>query len=154
MQKLGIILEIRDINQEFIDTIKLLQRIGVDTNKLVKGDTIKSLAEKSGITEKQLIETGLNPEDNIGNSRANIAQAYRKEKEGKQANQTPPSQEQVEEMQKLGITLEKIGKGKLNQIISEQKEKILLGENAEVEKEFEETIKNSERILVKSEQER
>ena len=36
----------RDVTEEFIETIKKLQELGVDTNKLQFKDTIKMLSEK------------------------------------------------------------------------------------------------------------
>ncbi len=125
---------------EFIDTIIKLQEIKVDTTKLVSRDTIKSLAEKSGITEKQLIEVDLNPGDNIGGSKCSIAKSHRGIGQSK-----PPTQEQVEELKILGISLEsKVKKSKFKETIIEQKERQLLGENKEVKNEFEVTMKKIE----------
>ena len=132
LKKLGISLEKRDVTQEFIDKIKLLQSIGVDTNKLIRTDTIESLAEKSGISVKQIKEAGLNPEDKIGNSKSTITQAYR----GK-GTYTPPTKEQVEELRKLGISLnKKVARNKLKSVVVEQEKEHLLGENIEVKEEF------------------
>ena len=105
LKKLGISLEIKeqDTVQEFIESIKILQEIGVDTNQLKQKDTIKSLAKKSGIGVEKLIEAGLNPTDKIGSTKNNIALAYR----GGKGGYKPPTQEQVEELKKLGISLEK-----------------------------------------------
>jgi len=104
LKKLGISLDItkRDVVEEFIEKIKILQRIGVDTNRLVLRDTIKSLAEKSGINENQIKDVGLDPNENIGKSKENIEQAYR----GKE-NCKPPTKEQLDELKKLGISLER-----------------------------------------------
>ena len=137
---LGISLEEKDTVQEFIDTVNKLQEIEVDTTKLINTDTIKSLAEKSGITEKQLIEVDLNPKDNIGGSKCSIAKSHRGTGQSK-----PPTQEQVEELKILGISLEsKVKKSKFKETIIEQKERQLLGENKEVKNEFEVTMKKIE----------
>lgn len=93
--------QLKDTVQEFIDTVNKLQEIGVDTTKLINTDTIKSLAEKSGITEKELIEVGLNPRNNIGTSKNSIVKSYRGKIKCK-----PPTQEQVEKLKNLGIALE------------------------------------------------
>ena len=106
---LGISLEKieRDTTQEFIEKIKLLQHIGVDTDKLLQKDTIDNLAQKSGISIEKIIEVGLNPSDKIGIVRNNIIQAYRKNCEGKKTNRKPPTINQIEELKRLGILLEK-----------------------------------------------
>ena len=143
LKNLGIALEEKDTVQEFIEKIKKLQGIGVDTTRLKTTDTIKSLAEKSGITEKQLIEVDLNPGDNIGGSKCSIAKSHRGIGQSK-----PPTQEQVEELKILGISLEsKVKKSKFKETIIEQKERQLLGENKEVKNEFEQTIRFTEHNL-------
>ena len=140
LKKLGILLEEKDTVQEFIEKIKKLQGIGVDTTRLKTTDTIKILAEKSGITEKHLIEVDLNPKDNIGGSKCSIAKSHRGTGQSK-----PPTQEQVEELKILGISLEsKVKKSKFKETIIEQKERQLLGENKEVKNEFEVTMKKIE----------
>ena len=143
LKNLGIALEEKDTVQEFIEKIKKLQGIGVDTTRLKTTDTIKSLAEKSGITEKQLIEVDLNPKDNIGGSKCSIAKSHRGTGQSK-----PPTQKQVEELKILGISLEsKVKKSKFKKTIIEQKERQLLGENKEVKDEFEQTIRFTEHNL-------
>ena len=89
LKKLGVSFEKLYAVQDFIEKIKTLQSIGVDTNRLVLRDTIKSLAEKSGIN------------DNIGKSKENIEQAYR----GK-GGRKPPTKEQLAELKKLGISFQ------------------------------------------------
>ena len=104
LAKLGISLEKRerDIVQEFIDKLKTLQTIGVDVSKLVARDTIETLAEKSGINREKLEEMGLESTLKIGNQKTNIAKAYRG-----QGTSKPPTEKQVEEIAKLGISLER-----------------------------------------------
>ena len=104
LAKLGISLEKRerDIVQEFIDKLKTLQTIGVDVSKLVARDTIETLAEKSGINREKLEEMGLESTLKIGNQKTNIAKAYRG-----QGTSKPPTEKQVEELAKLGISLER-----------------------------------------------
>ena len=103
LKKLGISLEKleRDSVQEFIDTLKQLKSIGIDVSKIGKKDTIETLAKKSGIGRKELEEIGLDLMQKIGQKKANIRQAHR----GKSKNK-PPTNEQVEELKKLGISLE------------------------------------------------
>ena len=101
LAKLGISLEERNISQEFIDALKTLQTIGVDVSKMSTNDTIETLAKKSGISREKLEEIGLDPAEKIGRKKRNIAEAYRGNKAGKR-----PAKEQVEELAKLGISLE------------------------------------------------
>ena len=103
LEKLGISLEKKDIIQEFIDTLKQMKTIGVDVSNIVPRDTIEDLASKSGIDRKTLEKIGLEPTKKIGAKKNNIVQAYR----GK-GGCKPPTKEQVEELEKLGINLEKI----------------------------------------------
>ena len=100
--KLGISLQQRDTVQEFINILKKLQTIGVDISKLVAKDTIETLAEKSGISKEKLEEMGLDLTLKIGNQKTTIAQAYRG-----QGTCKPPTQEQIEKLAKLGISLER-----------------------------------------------
>ena len=102
LAKLGISLEKRDTVQEFIDALEILQIIGVDVSKIVWNDTIETLAGKSGISKEKLEKTGLDPTMKIGSQKTWIAQAYR----GK-GKCTPPTKKQVEELAKLGISLER-----------------------------------------------
>ena len=107
LRKLGISLEKRDAVQEHIETIEKLEGIGVDVTKIVRRDNIKELAKKSGIDEIKIKEAGLNPGDNIGLVNYHIAISYREAKEGKKSSRTPPTDEQVERLRELGISLER-----------------------------------------------
>lgn len=60
------------------------------------------MAEKSGISKEKLEEKVLDMTLKIGNQRTNIVQAYR----GKGTSK-PPTEKQVEELAKLGISLER-----------------------------------------------
>ena len=50
---------------------------------------------------------GLEPEDNIGNKLTSMRKSYRQAKEGKKPSMIPPTEEQVNRMQGIGIILEK-----------------------------------------------
>ena len=104
LEKLGISLEKqeRDANQEFIEELNQLERKGVDVSKIVLSDTIETLAKKSGISKEEVEKIGLNPEEKIGRKLSSIRQAYR----GK-GTYKKPTEEQVKELEKLGISLEK-----------------------------------------------
>ena len=104
LAKLGISLERRNMSQELIDALKTLQTIGVNVSKMSSSDTIETLAKKSGISREKVEEIGLDPAQKIGIQKSNIAQAYRGKREGKR-----PTKEQVEELAKLGISLESKG---------------------------------------------
>ena len=108
LKELGISLEKieRDVTQEFIEKIEKLKEIGVDVTKMSTKDNIKKLAKKSGINEIEIRNAGLNPEDNIGRSRNTISISYRKAKDGKKTSSIPPTEEQVERLKELGISLE------------------------------------------------
>ena len=99
--------------EEFINILKKLQTIGVDVSKLVAKDTIETLAKKSGINREKLEEMGLDSTLKIGNQKTRIGQAYR----GKGTNK-PPTKEQVEELVKLGVSLEKQEKDTMQEFIN------------------------------------
>ena len=90
--------------QRFIEKLKILKEQGIDVTKITQKDTIETLAKKSGVvlTEEKAEELGIELNDKIGQTRGNIANAYRGNGRGKK-----PTQEQVQELQKLGISLEK-----------------------------------------------
>ena len=102
--ELGISLEKqeRDTVQEFIETLEQLKEIGVDVSRISSSDTIETLAKKSGIGVEEIKKIGLNQNNKIGSRKDSIALAYRGRK-----NYTLPKPEQVEELLKLGISLEK-----------------------------------------------
>ena len=100
--ELGINLEIRNVTQEFIATLEKMQEIGVNVSKLGVKDTIKTLAKKSGISEEKLKANGLNPNERIGANKSDISQRYRGNVAG-----IPPTEEQVQKLLELGISLEK-----------------------------------------------
>ena len=117
----------------------------MDTNKLVQGDTIKSLAEKSRISVDQIKEAGLNPEDKIGISKNYITQAYRGNGGG-----TPPTEEQKEELKKLGISLEKkVTRKNVKSVVVEQKQAGEIGDNLIIDKNFNENFKQAEYSIEK-----
>ena len=70
-------------------------------------DNIKELAKKSGIDEKEIEKAGLNPGDNIGKSKYKISSSYRKAKEEGKITKSTPTDEQVERLRELGISLER-----------------------------------------------
>ena len=88
--------------EEFINILRKLQTVGVDVSKMTQKDTTETLAKKSGISKEKLGEIGLEPTLKIGIQKYHIAQAYRG-----QGTSKPPTKEQVEELAKLGISLEK-----------------------------------------------
>ena len=107
---------------KFIEKIEKLQEMGVDTSKLIGVDTIETLAEKSGISKEEVEKIGLNLKEKIGNAKANIFQAHR----GK-GSCIPPTEEQVQKLLKLGISLEKgiwVRKGKAVDKFIEKMEKL------------------------------
>ena len=104
LQELGISLEVRDVTQEFIEKIKILKELKIDITKITQRDTIETLAKKSGviITEKQAEELEIELSNRIGVTKTGIASAYRGN-----GNRKKPTQEQVQILSELGISLEK-----------------------------------------------
>ena len=111
LEELGINLDVKDskidTNQEFIEKLKKLQQIGVDVSKIQRKDTIQKLAQRSGITitEEQAEGLGLKLDDNIGNKLSRIKQALKPDRNGKK-KKTPPTPEQVQELEAMGLNLE------------------------------------------------
>ena len=111
LEELGINLDVKDRtidkNQEFIEKLKKLQQIGVDVSKIQKKDTIQKLAQRSGITitEEQAEELGIKLDDNIGIKLKNIKQAL-KPNENAKNKRIPPTPEQVQELEAMGLNLE------------------------------------------------
>ena len=107
LSELGVSLELlekRNIVQEFIEKLEILKEQGIDVTKIIQKDTIETLAEKSGVvlTEEKAEELGIELSDKIGITKTYIASAHRGKGSGKK-----PTQEQVQELQNLGISLEK-----------------------------------------------
>ena len=94
--------EERDVIQEFIEELKRLKEKGVSVSKIVRGDTIETLVQKSGISKEELEKLGLDPKEKIGLKLKNIKSAHRGTGTG-----TKPTEEQVEEFKNLGISFEK-----------------------------------------------
>ena len=90
--------------REFIEKIEKLRKLGVDVSKIQSRDTIKTLAEKSGvkIIEDQANKLEIKLNDKIGNSKRYIARAYSGTGKG-----TKPTEEQVKRLLELGISLER-----------------------------------------------
>ena len=105
-------LEKIDTIEEFIEKMEKLQGLGVDVPKITQSDTILTLAQKTfvnqdeGKLKEKIKGEGLNPEDKIGNKLSTMRKSYRKAKEGKKTEQTPPTDEQVDRIQEMGIILE------------------------------------------------
>ena len=118
LRKLGINLDRQDKDtiQEFIDKLKQLKVIGVDTSKITQGDTIERLAKKSGISQNEIEKIGLEPTDNIGEKKKSIIAGYRG-----YSSYKLPTEEQVNELRKLGINLDRQDKDTIQEFINELK---------------------------------
>ena len=118
MQEMKIMLELEKIDtiEEFIEKMEKLQGIGVDVSKIVDKDTILKLAQKTFINqdEEELIEKikgeGLKPEDKIGSKLNDMRKSYKQAKEGKKLEIIPPTDEQVNRMQEIGIRVKQLEK--------------------------------------------
>ena len=112
LRKMGV-WEKKNTIDEFIEKMEKLQGIGVDVSKIVDKDTILKLAQKTFINqdEEELIEKikgeGLEPGDKIGNKLNNMRISYRQAKKGEKSKRIPPTEEQVNKMQGIGIIFEK-----------------------------------------------
>ena len=102
LEKFGVNLEYKSATEIFIDKLSKLQNLGVDVTKVTQADTIKTLAKKSGIAEEVLQEAGFDISYKIGNAKVGITKAYR----GK-GTYKPPTEEEVQQLEKLGISLER-----------------------------------------------
>lgn len=87
--------------QIFIDKLIKLQTLGVDVTKIRFNDTIETLAKKSGIAVDVLQKEKFDINYKIGNAKNGIAGAYR----GK-IGLKPPTQEELQQLKKLGIDME------------------------------------------------
>ena len=130
LQKLGISLERRNITQEFIEKLWILKEQGIDITKITKTDTIRTLAEKSGvvITEEKAKKLGIELSDRIGQTKTNVASAHRGDK-----TREKPIEEQVQRLSELGISLELLEKRDITQEFIE-KLQILKGQKIDVSK--------------------
>ena len=130
LQKLGISLERRNITQEFIEKLWILKEQGIDITKITKTDTIQTLAEKSGvvITEEKAKKLGIELSDRIGQTKTNVASAHRGDK-----TREKPTEEQVQRLSELGISLELLEKRDITQEFIE-KLQILKGQKIDVSK--------------------
>ena len=96
---------------EFIEKLEKLQEIGVDVSKIVRGDTIlrltqKTLKEPEEILIQRIKGIGLNPDDKIGNKKDNIKFYYNKSQKGKDVvDRTIATEEQVEKIRSFGIKI-------------------------------------------------
>ncbi len=110
--ELGISLEIRDPNQELIDILETLQRIGIDISKISVKDTIKTLAEKSGVNEDEIRKSKIDPNIRIGGKLSHVSQRYRGTEKG-----NPPTKEQIDRLLQFGISLEKKDRNATQELI-------------------------------------
>ena len=110
--ELGISLEIRDPNQELIDILETLQRLGIDISKISVKDTIKTLAEKSGVNEDEIRKSKIDPNIRIGGKLSHVSQRYRGTAKG-----NPPTKEQIDRLLQFGISLEKKDRNATQELI-------------------------------------
>ena len=95
----------RDTIDEFIEELKKLNANGIDASKMTQRDTIESLAKKSGLTteeiEKIAKKEGLMLYEKIGQTKKHIINAHRH-----MGSMKPPTEEQIQKMAELGVSLE------------------------------------------------
>ena len=107
-------IEMANVTEKFINKMQKIAEVGVDVSQIQSRDTIQTLAEKSGIimNEEQAKELGIKLDDKIGSTKNNIAKAYRGNGRGKR-----PTEEQVQILLELGISLERIERDKTQEFI-------------------------------------
>ena len=107
LEKMGIKVkaDIRTGTEKFIDLLERLRDINVDVTKITMDGnfTIRDLARKSDITTEQLINARIDPTIHIGSLKKQIAGAYR----GVASYKDAPTQEQVQQLLEMGISLER-----------------------------------------------
>ena len=109
LKELGVSLEIQEKQntvQVFIDNIKKLKELGVNVEEIRQKDTVALLAQEHKIGVKELEAVGLNPEYKIGTVKTGIAYSYRNRNNTDKKIWTPPTTVQLDELAKLGISLE------------------------------------------------
>ena len=116
--------------QRFIEKLEILKGLRIDITKMIQKDTIQTLAEKSGviITEKKAEELGIELIDRIGYTKMSIASASRGI-----GSREKPTQEQIQRLSELGISLELLEKRDITQEFIE-KLQILKGQKIDVSK--------------------
>jgi len=67
----------RNVAQEFIEICRKLKGIGIDCSKMVNVDTIESICKKQGVDIGVAINTGLDLNKKIGNTKATLTKASR-----------------------------------------------------------------------------
>ena len=134
LKELGIILEEIDTNQEFIEKMETLDRLGVKVYLLKQRNKIEDLVESTikqlkkenkELDEekvrsrmiKDIEDNGLKLDDTIGPKLSTIKAVYRGTQDG-----TKPTPEQVAKLKELGISLEYIEKIDTNQEFIEKME--------------------------------
>lgn len=92
----------RDIVQELIRTLKILDKMKVNISGIKDEDTILTIAQQSNISIEQLIKQGLNPKKTIGKTIKKVRDLYIDNLEGKS-----PTEEQAKELRRLGVRLKR-----------------------------------------------
>ena len=96
---------------EFIEKLEKLQIIGIDVLKIQKEDAILDLVKKTKPKEnddeliKKIEEMGLNPNDPISNKLRSIRKIYSQLQKGKKIDEIPPTMEQINKIEKMGIRI-------------------------------------------------
>lgn len=111
LEKLGIRIKPMNTIDEFIEKLEKLQIIGIDVSKIQKEDTILDLVKKTKPKEnddeliKKIEEMGLNPNDPISNKLRSIRKIYSQLQKGKKIDEIPPTMEQINKIEKMGIRI-------------------------------------------------
>ena len=111
LEKLGIRIKPMNTIDEFIEKLEKLQIIGIDVSKIQKEDAILDLVKKTKQKEnddeliKKIEEMGLNPNDPISNKLRSIRKIYSQLQKGKKIDEIPPTMEQINKIEKMGIRI-------------------------------------------------
>ena len=111
LEKLGIRIKPMNTIDEFIEKLEKLQIIGINVLKIQKEDAILDLVKKTKPKEnddeliKKIEEMGLNPNDPISNKLRSIRKIYSQLQKGKKIDEIPPTMEQINKIEKMGIRI-------------------------------------------------
>ena len=111
LEKLGMRIKPMNTIDEFIEKLEKLQIIGIDVSKIQKEDAILDLVKKTKPKEnddeliKKIEEMGLNPNDPISNKLRSIRKIYSQLQKGKKIDEIPPTMEQINKIEKMGIRI-------------------------------------------------
>ena len=116
--------EKEDKIQKFIEKLKKLKQLGIEVSGIRQRDTAQTLAQRNGIsiTKEQATKLGLDLNEKIGRKLDHLKQAYKGN-----GTSRPPTQGQVRELEKIGVSLNNEKKDAIEEYIEKLKKLKQLG---------------------------